>query len=67
MVEECNYWIVILKNKSGRECKYKYLQQVYMGYSIPSLVWFEQLVGPIKKNYLKNSLFEKFANFLMKT
>ena len=38
-------------------------------YSIPSLVWFGQLLDPMKKNFfkiLKNSQFAKFAKFRMK-
>ena len=38
-------------------------------YSIPRLVWFGQLVDPMKKKIkiLKNSQFAKFAKFRMKT
>ena len=38
-------------------------------YSIPSLVWFGQLLDPMKKNFfkiLKNSQFLKFAKFCIK-
>ena len=38
-------------------------------YSIPSLVWFGQLLDPMKKNFFKileNSQFAKFAKFRMK-
>ena len=38
-------------------------------YSIPSLVWFGQLLDPMKKNFfkiLKNSQFAKFAKFRIK-
>ena len=37
-----------------------------MGYSIPSLVHFEQLYDPIKKSYFSNYLFEIIANYRMK-
>ena len=39
-------------------------------YCIPSLVWFGQLLDPMKKNFfkiLKNSQFAKVAKFRMKT
>ena len=40
-------------------------------YSVPSLVWFGQLLDPLKKifffKFLKNSQFAKFAKFRMKT
>ena len=37
-------------------------------YSIPSLVWFGQLLDPLKKNkILKKSQFARFAKFRMKT
>ena len=37
-----------------------------MGYSIPSLVFFQQLYDLIEKTYFENYLFEIIANFRMK-
>ena len=42
---------------------------IHWWYSIPSLVWFGQLLDPMKKNFfkiLKNSQFAKFAKFRIK-
>ena len=38
-----------------------------MGYSIPSLVRFEQLLDPMKKTYFQNSSFAKFKKFRHKS
>ena len=36
------------------------------GYSIPSLVWFEQLLDPIKKSYFKIPFFREIQNSVWK-
>ena len=37
-----------------------------MGHSIPSLVQFDEVYEPMRKNYFYILLFAKFANFRMK-